>query len=278
MVVIPYERRLWIAVGAFVALNALWWGPNPLVRWLSNEALATRWAREVLFLLEWLAMCALMMLPTSLPLLARMRSLARPGLAPEVLIGGCALGYLTVWALGGIGVRLLHGATYALMDAITSTGERLGEVVVIPGTAQAETLVGATILTGGGIYLLHPAAERCARACRSPFGFIARHWRGQQTAGRASFQIGTAYGLSCLGCCWPLMTAMAFLGLVDPLWMAALTLVMALQKHPTFGRFAVKLSGIVLVLWGLAAGAGWLPTQWLMPVWSDGAWGICRSR
>lgn len=271
------EGRLWLTVGVFAALNILWWGPNPLVRWLSTEALATRWAREALFVLEWLAMCTLMMLPTSLPLLARLKSMARPGQPAEVLIGACALGYLTVWALCGVGVRMLHGASYALMDIVASSGG-LGEVAGNPGVTQLDTLIAATILTGGGIYLLHPAAERCARACRSPFGFIARHWHGTHAAGQASFRIGTAYGLSCLGCCWPLMTAMALLGLVDPLWMVGLTAVMALQKHPTLGTVAIKSSGIVLVAWGLAAGAGWLPAQWLMPVWSDGAWGICRSR
>ena len=66
-------------------------------------------------------------------------------------------------------------------------------------------LAAALALAGG--YQLAPVNLRCLRGCRRPAGFVARGWHGRHPV-RELFRIGTAYGLSCVGCCWALMPVM----------------------------------------------------------------------
>jgi predicted metal-binding membrane protein len=107
--------------------------------------------------------------------------------------------------------------------------------------------VGAILASLAGIYLLLPIAQRCVSACQSPLGFIARAWTGLPDVRMQVARMGWEYGLSCFGCCWPLMAVMCALGMGNPAWMLVFTLVMILQKHDRYGKLVTTASGLILL-------------------------------
>jgi predicted metal-binding membrane protein len=122
--------------------------------------------------------------------------------------------------------------------------------------AQHREAILAALAAGGGAYLLSPIAERCAKACRSPFGFVARYWTGLPGRGQQALRMGMAHGVSCMGCCWPAMVMMCAAGAANPAWMLVLTLVMLLQKTPRVGPWATKASGLALLALSVALATG----------------------
>ena len=103
-----------------------------------------------------------------------------------------------------------------------------------------------------GLYLVSGLATNCVRACRSPIGFIAQHWSGRPDVSMQSFRIGSHYGLSCIGCCWPLMVIMGLLGMTSPIWMLVMTLLMFIQKTVEHGALMMRIFGILFVIYGIA--------------------------
>lgn len=254
------------ATGALLGVGGMaWWGQSAAVRFLVREGVAARWPLDVLFVLDWAVMCAAMMLPTTLPLMAAAQRAWRGRQDAIRLLTACLLGYLAVWVLSGVVVRALH---LTVFDALARWPQVRG---------QGAWWAGG-LLVAGGLYLQLPVAHRCVTACRSPLGFIARHWTGVGRPAAQALRIGTAYGLSCFGCCWPLMLAMAGLGLGDPLWMLAATGVMAWQKHGRHGEGLMRALGVAGLLLGLGLWAGGLPVAWVAPAWSPDGLGACITR
>ena len=66
----------------------------------------------------------------------------------------------------------------------------------------------------------------CGNASQ-PFPFFFAHW---QTTPRGVFRLGLQQGLYCLGCCWAMMAVMFAVGVMNVVWMAALGIVMTLEK------------------------------------------------
>ena len=54
----------------------------------------------------------------------------------------------------------------------------------------------------------------------------------------ARFRLGLRQGLDCLGCCWALMLVMFAVGVMNVVWMAALGLIMAIEKMSATARFS----------------------------------------
>ena len=106
--------------------------------------------------------------------------------------------------------------------------------------------VAATFALAGA-YQLSDAAGRCRDRCRSPFGFLTRHWTGAPGVVRQSFAIGADYGRSCLGCCAPLMVVMLAIGMGNLAWMYVLALVGALQKQARWGERVATAVGVALL-------------------------------
>jgi predicted metal-binding membrane protein len=65
------------------------------------------------------------------------------------------------------------------------------------------------------------------------------------------FRLGVQQGLLCLGCCWAMMAVMLAVGVMNVIWMAALGIVMTIEKMST-GRKFTHAVGVVLVAAGLA--------------------------
>lgn len=226
------------------AAISLYWSGSLLSHGFSSSAQSGHWLGELLFLIDWQLMCTAMMLPTAMPLLAAMQRTVSRKPNPATLVGICAIGFLGVWLLAGVVVRAA--------EHLLSYEEGLSGW--LPGHPQE--LAGG-LLALAGIYLLTPIAQKCVSACRSPIGFIARHWTGRPDVGKQVARIGASYGWSCFGCCWPLMVVMCFVGMSNPLWMLVLTLVMVLQKQSSYGQKLTTVLGVLLLIGAVGLTFGW---------------------
>jgi predicted metal-binding membrane protein len=189
---------------------------------------------HLLFATGWLLMVAAMMLPVSLRFVVTLRRLLGSRRHGGLLVLTGLAGYALVWVLVGELFQLADPAVHALVDTVPWLGDR-----------QYLVTAGALALAGG--YQLAPVRMRCLRACRNPAGFVAQGWHGR-SPGREVFQVGTAYGWSCAGCCWALMLLMFAAGLTSLWLMAALTVVMVVERRARRVELAVPALAATLLL------------------------------
>ncbi len=188
--------------------------------------------------LMWGVMMVAMMLPSALPMVLTFAAvtrnrqrLGRPYVSTMVFVSG----YLVVWcAFSGIiavGQWLLH--RHALLSASMAT---------------TSTILGGVLLIGAGVFQFTPLKQRCLTRCRGTLEFILTRWReGRQGA----FRMGLDHGTFCTGCCWALMALLFVAGVMNILWIAALTLLVCLEKMlPARARVSF-VTGIVLAGWGV---------------------------
>ena len=206
--------------------------------WLSHSALgeagALSWPRILGFLAAWLLMSVAMMLPSTFPLVRVFLTITEGSAGLLALL---CVGYLAMWTL--------FGAVALLADA--------GLHRVVEGSAwlsaRPERLPGALFL-GAGLFQFSPLKYSCLRQCRSPVGFVIRHWQGASRAIRA-LRVGVFHGAYCIGCCWALMLVMFAVGGAQLGWMLALAAVMFVEKAVSWGRVASAVVGVGLACWGL---------------------------
>ena len=114
--------------------------------------------------------------------------------------------------------------------------------------ASASALFSGAIFIGAGLYQFSALKHACLRQCRQPFPFFFAHW---ETTPRGVFRLGLKQGLYCLGCCWAMMLVMFAVGVMNVIWMAALGIVMTLEKIGSGNRFTYGL-GAALIAVGVA--------------------------
>jgi predicted metal-binding membrane protein len=174
----------------------------------------------------WAAMTVAMMLPASMPVLARV---ARAGRLAAV---GFVVGYLAVWMLTGL-------AGYAIVSGVR--GLHLGAL----GWSSAGRYLAAAGVTGAGIYQLTRAKRRWLERCRS----TARGGRAPSGVVQA-VRAGLEHGRCCVACCGTLMVALYALGMMSFTWMALITIVIVGERW-LGRRTLVAATAIVLVILGL---------------------------
>lgn len=231
--------------GAWVSLGLL--GSSAYAPYFSHallESEAPLRAGAVFFVAGWTLMSVAMMLPTSLPLVSVFRTITR---GQWSLLALLVAGYLSIWALFGVVAYLGDGLLHELVAAF-------------PGLLARPQLIPASLLLTAGLFQFSPLKYACLQQCRSPVGFVVRHWRGGSRALRA-FTLGAHHGLYCLGCCWVLMLLMFGVGGIDLGWMLALAVVMFVEKAVSWGRWITAPVGGVLAGWGFALllGVSWVP-------------------
>jgi predicted metal-binding membrane protein len=67
--------------------------------------------------------------------------------------------------------------------------------------------------------------------------------------------MGWAHALYCLGCCWALMVVLAVAGAMGLPWVLLIAAIVAAEKLVPGGEWVARLTGVVLVLLGLAVAA-----------------------
>jgi predicted metal-binding membrane protein len=90
--------------------------------------------------------------------------------------------------------------------------------------------------------------RRCLAVCNRPEGFLMRHYRRGL---RGAFDLGTRYGLACVGCCWALMALMVVLAAGSLFAMLALTAIMFAERALGWNERFVRAVGLACV--GLGA-------------------------
>ncbi len=186
----------------------------------------------------WVAMMAAMMCPTLAPVVLAHRAMLRrrnEGLASSV---GFVAGYLAVWWLVGL-VYLLPYLWFR------------GLSVDAGGSRWLPALAGA-VLVAAGAYQFTRRKAHCQESCSSPQAFVADHDAGRGVGG--AFRTGAANGRHCLGCCAGLMAVLLVVGLMNLVWMVALSLVFLAEKHLRRSSGLGRMVGAALIVLGVVVG------------------------
>jgi predicted metal-binding membrane protein len=224
------HERLFVAAGIALLIALSWWFLASGAGLGGMAANAMHPPLAALVAMWWLMMIA-MMLPSAAPaalLYGRVRAIRiRDGqVAPT---GVFLAGYLGVWLLFSICAALaqqfLAGSSMAPVDPRASSA----------------------ILIAAGLYQLSPLKTACLRQCRSPAQFLSREWR-PGIAG--ALRLGILHGTQCLGCCWMLMALLFVGGVMNFAWIAALTLIVGVEKLAPRGDVIGRLAGLALIAWG----------------------------
>jgi predicted metal-binding membrane protein len=225
-----------------LAWAVLWfWSRSPSGAFLGHQHLehvALFGPIAALFVLGWVLMTVAMMLPTSLPVVALFHSMTRNRSNHAVLVTLLIVGYVGVWTVFGV---VIHQGDWFVHRAVHR----------IPWLLERPWVISAAILSGAGAFQFSRLKYRCLDQCRSPFSFIAGHWRGGNERWEA-FRLGVHHGLFCLGCCWALMLLMFAIGVGSIVWMLAIGAVMAAEKNLSWGRRMARPLGVVLLVWAWA--------------------------
>jgi predicted metal-binding membrane protein len=118
------------------------------------------------------------------------------------------------------------------------------------GMALSSGRVSGAILIAAGIYQLMAWKSACLTHCRSPLGFLLTNWR-DGTGG--AFRMGFRDGAYCPGCCWALMCVLFVVGVMNLLWVEALTIFVLMEKTGPAGAVLARVAGVGLVGAGIAA-------------------------
>ena len=188
--------------------------------------------------LMWVVMMIAMMTPTVIPTLYLFTSIweNREGTG-SVRSATAALlsGYLAAWA--GFS-SLATALQWALHTA----------ALLSPMEMNVNAKLGGTLLIAAGVYQFTPMKRACLSKCRSPLGFFLSEWRG---GARGAFAMGWSLGLYCVGCCWLLMALLFVVGAMYVAWIAALVVVVLIEKLAPGGEWVARGIGLIACLGGV---------------------------
>ena len=71
-----------------------------------------------------------------------------------------------------------------------------------------------------------------------------------------ALQMGLRHGMYCLGCCWLLMCLLFVVGVMNLVWVAALTAFVLVEKIGPFGLIVARVAGAIMIVWGILVVAG----------------------
>lgn len=185
----------------------------------------------------WAVMMAGMMAVSAAPVIllfaAAQAKRGHPGASPPVLAFGS--GYFVVWTVFSACATLAQGILHQ-----TS--------MLSPAMAASSSRLGGIILIVAGAYQVTSWKSACLTHCRGPLRFLMTHWREGTFGG---FRMGLHHGLHCLGCCWALMAVLFVVGVMNLVWVAALTAFVLLEKFGPAGKWITHLSGVAMVALGV---------------------------
>jgi len=176
------------------------------------------WLTAAGFVAAWLVMVAAMMLPANLAAIRRASAVVTD--RPRPATGAFLAGHAFTWAAFGVAAYLADVATHPR------------PALALPAFVAAAGVFQFTALK---------------RTCLSH----RRHLEAnrQQPAGLAdAFRLGRFHGLSCVGCCGPLMLVMLAARGAPLLWMAGLTALMVCESTPPLARRATPAIGAGLLV------------------------------
>ena len=212
------------------------WMPPPSGPWSGYDF----W---MLFLM-WAIMMVAMMTPTSLPMLRMFRTMQRNRARRGLGFSSWAFllaGYLAAWtlfsALATVGQKYLHDW-----------------LLLTPMMESRSHLFSGALIVAAGLYQWTPWKDACLNQCRSPMQFLMARWRD---GAHGAAVMGLQHGLFCVGCCWLLMLMLIGLGMMNILWVVALTLFVLLERTlPPPARAFRAATGLAFLAAGTLVAAG----------------------
>ena len=113
--------------------------------------------------------------------------------------------------------------------------------------ALPDRSLASAVLIAAGLYQLSPLKQACLRECRSPAQILSRHWRPGATG---ALRLGMFHGAYCVACCWLLMALLFVVGVMNLLWVVALTIIIAVEKIMPRGALLGRAAGVAFIVWG----------------------------
>jgi predicted metal-binding membrane protein len=191
--------------------------------------------------LMWVIMMGAMMLPAVAPMVDSFITINRRRRerdAPYVATIYFVLGYLLAWS------------AYSAIATIAHLG--LERVDLLDTMMQSSSLwLSGLLFFAAGLYQWTPLKEVCLTRCRSPIGFVLTEWRD---GALGAIVMGLRHGGYCIGCCAALMALLFAVAVMSLPWVAALTVLVMIEKllpGEAFWRHSIgavlTFTGIVLI-------------------------------
>ena len=229
--VLAWSYTVWLAAamnmpgglhGAMAAVIAPWTAGQFLMMWVM-----------------WAVMMVGMMLPSVTPMCLIYARVARHASGegrPIASAGWFAGGYLLAWAIFALAAIL---AQWLLEQA----------ALLSPMALRVSGVLGGAILVMAGLFQFTPWKDACLSQCQSPLIFIQRNG-GFRRDPRGSILLGARHGLYCIGCCWALMCLLFVAGIMNVVWIAAITVFVLLEKIAPASFHVSRIAGAALVAIG----------------------------
>jgi predicted metal-binding membrane protein len=242
---LPLHNRvvIWGALGAITAISWLYLVRMPMtprdlgsIGVLLTATMSPHWAEVWLIFMMWAVMMVAMMVPSASPMIETYARIARSRSGASAYnLWLFAAAYIVVWAL---------------FSAAATAGQiALQRAALITSGFATTPLMGGIILASAGIYQLTPLKQACLGHCRSPIGFFMMEWRD---GAAGAFKMGLKHGAFCVGCCWALMALLFVLGVMNLLWVAAISVFVLLEKATPYGRAIARVTGVAMLVCGIA--------------------------
>ena len=188
--------------------------------------------------LMWAEMMVAMMLPSAAPIILtfamvnrKRREQQRP-FAPAAIF---ASGYLLAWTAFSVLAAVMQWSLH-------------GAALLSPMMVSTSRFLGGGLLVAAGVFQWTPIKNACLAHCRSPLSFLMTDWR----EGRAgALWMGLKHGAYCTGCSWFLMALLFVAGVMNLWWIAAISVLVLLEKIAPKGPWVGRLAGVVLMMWGV---------------------------
>jgi predicted metal-binding membrane protein len=194
----------------------------------------------LLLFVMWAVMMVAMMMPSVAPLILMFARANRQKGASRVVgsAGILLLGYLLVW----MGFSVLA----ALVQWRLHTAALLSPMMVSTNSA-----LGGLLLVAAGVFQFTPLKRACLVRCRSPLSFLMSDWREGQWG---TLVMGLKHGAYCVGCCWMLMALLFVAGVMNLFWVAAIAVLVLVEKTAPRGDLIGRFAGAALIVAGIALG------------------------
>lgn len=239
-----YRRDRWLVLLGMGGVSLLSWAYMLDAAKPAHQAMAmpvsSPWDAGllVLSLVMWSVMMIAMMLPTATPMVlsfTRIQYGRQPAVRAVRLTWLFMAGYLLAW----IGFSLIAAVAQWTLYSLGLMSSAMG---------RATPFLGGILLMSAGLFQWSGLKEACLTYCQSPLNFLLNQWR---PGGWGALNMGLRHGMFCVGCCWLLMLLMFVGGVMNLVWIAAITVyVLAEKLLPGMRRYG-RAMGVLLVAVGI---------------------------
>lgn len=146
-----------------------------------------------------------------------------------------AAGYILIWTLFSMGATV---AQWGLTRA----------ALLSPMMISSSIFLGAFLLIVAGLWQFSALKDTCLRHCQSPAMYISQHFRPGVIG---AVNLGIRHGLYCLGCCWVLMGLLFIGGVMNLIWVLAITLFILFEKLAPPRLQSSRISGFSMIAVGI---------------------------